>query len=86
MFNAYIGLQSWGGTPGPAARQRYNGLPVPPQYFDEAMVRLRDKYLNVPIGAALHPLSDTAREAAKDQMSDSSAIVQAKKIWLATRQ
>src|SRR3954452_11128436 len=30
-----------------AALKSYNGLPVPPEYFDEAMDRLRNRYLNV---------------------------------------
>ena len=35
---------------------RYNGLEVPYQYFDEAMQRLRQKHLNVPLEAVLHPV------------------------------
>jgi len=31
-----------------AALKRYNGLPVPPNYFEAAMERLRSTFLNVP--------------------------------------
>ena len=54
--------------------KRYNALPVPAEYFDEAMGRLRDKYLNVPLNAVLHPASSTAQQAAKaHQLAASSA-------------
>ncbi|HRF97538.1 MAG TPA: tetratricopeptide repeat protein, partial [Aggregatilineales bacterium] len=33
----------------------YNALDVPANYFDEAMNRLRTRYLNIPIEAVLHP-------------------------------
>jgi hypothetical protein len=47
--------------------KRYNALHVPAQYFAEAMVRLREKYLNVSLGAVLHPASPDVRDAAKAQ-------------------
>jgi tetratricopeptide (TPR) repeat protein len=47
----------------------YNGLRVPPEYFAEAMGRLRDRYLNVPLDAVLHPASLMAKRAAKDQQA-----------------
>jgi len=37
--------------------KRYNALEVPASYFAEAMQRLRERYLNVPLDAVLHPLS-----------------------------
>ena len=37
------------------ALKHYNGVRVPPDYFDEAMGRLRSKFLNVPLSAVLHP-------------------------------
>src|SRR6516165_3588845 len=45
----------------------YNGLRVPPEFFIEAMGRLRDKFLNVSLDAVLHPASLSAQRAAKDQ-------------------
>jgi formylglycine-generating enzyme required for sulfatase activity len=37
--------------------RRYNGLEVPSGYFLEAMERLRKRYLNAPLKAMLHPIS-----------------------------
>jgi tetratricopeptide (TPR) repeat protein len=50
-----------------AALKHYNGLSIPPEYFLEAMGRLRDRYLNVPLTGVLHPASLSARRAAKEQ-------------------
>ena len=50
-----------------AALSSYNGLIVTPEYFDAAMKKLRDNFLDVPIDAVLHPVSATAREGAKAQ-------------------
>jgi tetratricopeptide (TPR) repeat protein len=51
------------------ALKGYNGLRVPPEYFTEAMGRLREKYLNVPLDAVLHPASLSAKRAAKEQQA-----------------
>ena len=40
-----------------AALKLYSGLSIPPEYFMEAMDRLRTRYLNVPLTAVLHPAS-----------------------------
>jgi tetratricopeptide (TPR) repeat protein len=50
-----------------AALKKYNGLTVPAAYFEEAMKRLRDQYLNVALDAVLHPASVPARQAATNQ-------------------
>jgi len=50
-----------------AALRAYNGLSIPPDYFLEAMARLRDRFLNVPLTAALPPVSASVRQAAKEQ-------------------
>jgi len=50
-----------------AALKRYNGLNIPPEYFLEAMARLRDRFLNVPLTAVLHPASPSAQRAAVEQ-------------------
>jgi hypothetical protein len=52
-----------------AGLKSYNALPVPMEYFSEAMVRLREKYLNVSLDAVLHPPSLSARQAAKEQQA-----------------
>jgi tetratricopeptide (TPR) repeat protein len=46
------------------ALKQYNAMSVPPEYFDAAMAKLRDKFLNVPLDAVLHPASPAARQAA----------------------
>jgi len=54
--------------------KKYNGLNVPADYFEPAMVRLRNDFLNIPLDAVLHPISDTVRELVKaDQTAANSA-------------
>jgi formylglycine-generating enzyme required for sulfatase activity len=51
-----------------AALKKYNGLEIPKaRFFASEMERLRDKYLNVPVEAVLHPASDSAQQVAKEQ-------------------
>ncbi|MDH4371753.1 MAG: tetratricopeptide repeat protein, partial [Nitrospira sp.] len=48
--------------------QRYNGMTIKSaEHFNAAMTKLRDKFLNVPLDAVLHPASASAQQAAKDQ-------------------
>lgn len=56
-----------------AALKAYNGLGVPFEYFDAAMEKLREKFLNVPANAVLHPVSAFARGAAKEQQTAAAA-------------
>jgi tetratricopeptide (TPR) repeat protein len=49
------------------ALKSYNALNVPADYFTEAMGRLRQHYLNVPLKAVLHPASLPAQRATKRQ-------------------
>ena len=49
------------------ALRHYNALSLPPEYFLEAMGRLRDRFLNVPLDAVLHPASLAARQAATEE-------------------
>jgi len=49
------------------ALRRYNGLSIPPEYFLEAMDKLRGRYLNVPLDSVLHPASPSAQLAATQQ-------------------
>lgn len=53
--------------------RHYNGLSIPPEYFLEAMERLRGRYLNVPLAAVLHPASLTAQRAATEQKTAAHA-------------
>ncbi|HXZ67763.1 MAG TPA: toll/interleukin-1 receptor domain-containing protein, partial [Alphaproteobacteria bacterium] len=56
-----------------AALKQYNALHVPTDYFDEAMARLREKFLNVPLEAVFHPASAPAQQAAVAQQAAASA-------------
>jgi tetratricopeptide (TPR) repeat protein len=56
-----------------AALKQYNALRVPADYFGEAMGRLRDKFLNVPLEAVAHPASPRAQQAAVAQQAAASA-------------
>jgi len=56
-----------------AALKRYNSLRVHVEYFEEAMARLREKYLNVPLTAVLHPLSSSAKQVVKTQQAAANA-------------
>ena len=51
----------------------YHALPVPVEYFDEAMERLRTKFLNVALDGVLHPASSLARQAAKVEQAAAGA-------------
>jgi TIR domain len=55
-----------------APLKRYNGLPVPPEYFPEAMKRLREKYLNLPLSVVSHPASSLAEAAAREEQAAAS--------------
>lgn len=50
-----------------ASLKNYNALRVPVEYFDEAMVRLRERFLNIPLDAVLHPVSKTVKDAVQVQ-------------------
>lgn len=52
--------------------RRYNGLPVHREYFDEAMTRLRERYLSVPIEAVRHPAAVQATKPARRQRQATS--------------
>ncbi len=56
-----------------AALKGYNGLSIPPEYFMEAMERLRGRYLNVPLTAVLHPASLPAQRVAMEQKAAAHA-------------
>jgi tetratricopeptide (TPR) repeat protein len=50
-----------------ATLKNYNGLNVPSDYFDEAMNRLVNRFLNIPLEAVIHPLSINAKRGADVQ-------------------
>ncbi|MGE5374601.1 MAG: SUMF1/EgtB/PvdO family nonheme iron enzyme [Bacteroidota bacterium] len=63
------------------ALKRYNGLDVPDGYFIEAMERLCERYLNVPLNAAIQPVSTEVRKAVQNaQIAADSAVMQKKDV------
>jgi tetratricopeptide (TPR) repeat protein len=56
-----------------ATLKYYNALNIPPDYFLEAMGRLRDRFLNVPLTAVLHPAFLSAQRAATEQKAAAGA-------------
>jgi hypothetical protein len=54
----------------------YNGLPIPQGYFSQAMERLRNKFLNAPVDAVLHPASISAQQVAKEQKDKAAAALE----------
>ena len=49
--------------------KNYNGLNVPSDYFNEAMERLTNRFLNIPLEGVLHPLSSYAKKGAEAQQA-----------------
>src|SRR5579862_935185 len=45
----------------------FQGLSIPDDYFDEAMARLRTRFLEVPVETVRYPLSPPSRQAAEEQ-------------------
>ncbi len=56
--------------------KNYNSLRVPVEYFEEAMVRLREKFLNIPLEAVLHPVSKTTKEVVQVQQVAANNAIQ----------
>jgi tetratricopeptide (TPR) repeat protein len=56
-----------------ALLKRYNGLGVPSEYFDAAMAKLRERFLNVALDAVAHPVSEVAQSAARVQQMAATA-------------
>jgi tetratricopeptide (TPR) repeat protein len=49
--------------------KKYNGMTVPSEYFEAAMERLCNDFLNIPLSAVLHPSSKTVDKALRIQQS-----------------
>src|SRR5215831_9840056 len=69
-----------------AALKRYNALNVPADFFVEAMNRLRQQYLNVPLKTVLHPPSPSAQRATKKQQAAADIAPSVSKKELAAQQ
>ena len=52
-----------------APLKRYNGLPVYPEYVEAAMERLRENFLKIPLDMVVHPASESAERAARNEQS-----------------
>jgi tetratricopeptide (TPR) repeat protein len=61
-----------------APLKKYNALRVPADFFDEAMDRLRSKFLHVPLEMVLHPASVSAGQAARKEQVGASAAAAVK--------
>ena len=68
-----------------AVLKDYNGLRVPVDYFQEAMTRLCEKYLNVRLDAVVHPASPVAQRVAHQQQNAAQAEPQVDRTELAAR-
>src|SRR5215510_3067144 len=64
----------------------YNALRVPAEYFDEAMARLRERYLNVPLDAVVHRLSANVRKTVKIQQAAARVARNVEQIELTAQQ
>ena len=58
--------------------KKYNGQNVPAGFFDEAMGKIREKFLNVPLDSVLHPVSATVQKEVKKQQVSASEATQVK--------
>jgi tetratricopeptide (TPR) repeat protein len=52
-----------------AALKSYNAHRVPVEYFEEAMERLRQRFLNIALDAVLHPASPAVQQVTKSQQA-----------------
>jgi tetratricopeptide (TPR) repeat protein len=69
-----------------ATLKDYNALSIPPEYFSEAMGRLRDRYLNVPLDAVLQPASLPARQTATEHQAAAGTAPVVKEAELTAQQ
>lgn len=61
-----------------AKLKKYNGQNVPAGFFEEAMGKIREKFLNVPLDSVLHPVSVTVQKEVKKQQVSASGATQVK--------
>jgi len=69
-----------------AGLKNYNGLRIPPDYFEAAMERLRTRFLSVPLTAVLHPASVSAQQAASEQKAAAIAAPSVQETELTAQQ
>jgi tetratricopeptide (TPR) repeat protein len=56
-----------------AVLPQYNGLEVPPAYFDEAMARLDERFLSQPLDTLLHPTPPDQQAAVEQKLALAAA-------------
>jgi tetratricopeptide (TPR) repeat protein len=66
--------------------KKYNGQSVPAGFFDEAMEKLRNKFLNIALDAVLHPVSTTVQKAVDKQQISASKATNVKEKELTAQQ
>ena len=66
--------------------KKYNGMTVPAEYFEAAMTRLREDYLNIPLSAVLHPISETVERVVKIQKAAASRATKVQKKELSAQE
>jgi len=54
--------------------KNYNGLNIPADYFEDALERLRNRYLNVSIETVLHPVASVVQRAVLDQQNAANLV------------
>jgi len=69
-----------------AALRHYNAMSIPPEYFMEAMERLRNRFLNIPLSALLHPASPSAQQAVQQQKKAAEAAPEVQEQELTAQQ
>ncbi|MGA7410957.1 MAG: tetratricopeptide repeat protein [Bryobacteraceae bacterium] len=69
-----------------APLKRYNALRIVPEYSLQAFEDLRNKFLNVPLDAVLHPASPSAQRAAAEQKAAADAAPPVQKEELTAQQ
>src|SRR6516162_4963087 len=69
-----------------AALKEYNGLEIPRGFFPQAMEKLRNKFLNVPVDAVLHPASVSAQQIATEQKDKATIALGGESAKLGHRQ
>jgi tetratricopeptide (TPR) repeat protein len=52
---------------------KYNGLHVPDDYFEEAMVRLRTRFLSLPVEGVLHPTPKADQSVVRESIQQAEA-------------
>ena len=66
--------------------KNYNGLNVPSDYFNEAIEKLINRFLNIPLDAVIHPLTSYAKEEAEAQQAAANNTAEVKENELSAEQ